>query len=83
MNFGLSVRKKRLCSEKREYLGIINPEALLQSFFFYNRKNLHLRGGQEHRFLCISQFQCLTNPDRYVYVESGSKNHSGGLNDRS
>lgn len=38
-----------------------------------------MRGGQEHRFLCISQLQRLTNPDRYIYVENGSKNRSGGL----
>ena len=63
-------------------LGIDSPEALLYSVFFYNGKNFHLRGGQEHRFLCISQLQRLSNPARYVYVENGSKNRSGGLNDR-
>ena len=45
-------------------------EALLQSGFFYNRKNFHLRGGQEQGFLCVSQLQRLTSPDRYVYVET-------------
>ena len=38
-----------------------------------------LRGGGEHRDLCISQLQRLRNPDRYVYSEKSSKNRQGGL----
>jgi hypothetical protein len=52
----------------RQVLGSHNPEALLRAVFYLNGKNFHLRGGQEHRFLCISQLQRLTNPDRYVYL---------------
>ena len=62
-------------------LGAHSPESLLQSVFFLNGKNFHLHGGDEHRFLRISQIQRYTNPDRYVYVEHGSKNRSGGISD--
>ena len=42
-----------------------------------------IRGGSEHRSLKLSQFQRLSDPDRYLYVENGSKNHSGSLSERS
>lgn len=64
-----------------DVLGSKSPKALLNAVFFYNGKNFHLRGGEEHRFLKISQIQRRTNPDRYIYVETGSKNRQGGLND--
>ena len=62
-------------------LGSESPQALLNAVFFYNGKNFLLRGGEEHRNLKISQLQRMTNPDRYVYVETGSKNKQGGIND--
>ena len=37
-------------------LGCKTPKALLNAVFFYNGKNFHLRGGEEHRFLKISKF---------------------------
>ena len=36
-----------------------------------------LRGGQEQRDLKHSQFIREYNPDRYTYIENGSKNHKG------
>ena len=36
-----------------------------------------LRGGQEQQDLKPSQFRCEHDPDWYVYVENGSKNHPG------
>jgi hypothetical protein len=62
-------------------LGIHSPASLLNAVFYYNGKNFHLRGGQEHRFLSVSQIQRYQNPNRYVYIETGSKNRSGGIND--
>ena len=32
-----------------------------------------LRGGEEHRSLKLSQFECLQDPDCYVYHENCSK----------
>ena len=50
-------------------------------FFYYNGKNFHLRGGEEHRFLHLSQLQRHFSPDRYEYTEEGSKNNPGSLAD--
>ena len=60
-------------------LGDDSPERLLNAVFFYNGKNICLRGGKEHRALKISQFVRSYDPDQYVYKENGSKNRSGGL----
>ena len=49
--------------------------------FYSNGKVFCLRGVKEHRAIKISQFQCLTEPDWYVYTENGSKNRCGGFND--
>ena len=38
-------------------LNISTPTGLLHAVFFYNRKNFSLRGGQEHRFLKLSQME--------------------------
>ena len=62
-------------------LGTDSPRALLNAVFFYNGRKFFLRGGEEHRFLRLSQFQRYSNPDRYEYTESGSKKNSGGLED--
>ena len=59
-------------------LGSHSP--LLQSVFFLNGKYFPSQ-RQIGTFLCISELQCLSNPDRYVYIENGSKNHPGGLKD--
>ena len=64
-------------------LGSTTPKALLNAVFFSNGKNFCLRGGSEHRSLKLSQLKRLYNPDRYIYTENGSKNHSGHLKERS
>ena len=61
-------------------MGLDTPERLFYAVFYYNGKNLCLRGGKEHRSLKISQFVRYEDPDRYIYTENGSKNRSGGLN---
>ena len=60
-------------------IGITSPLALVRAVFFYVGKTLCLRGGQEQRDLKPSQFCRKYDPDRYVYVENGSKNHPGGF----
>ena len=47
--------------------------------FFYSGKNFCLRGREKQRELKPSQLIRKRNPDQYVYVETGSKNRSGGL----
>ena len=64
-------------------LGVENPKSLLFAVFYCNGKNFCLRGGAEHRRLKLSQLQRLSNPDRYIYTEHGSKNHSGCLSERT
>ena len=58
-------------------LGTSSPHALLNSVFYLNGKNFCLRGGEEHRKLCVSQLQRLSQPDRYLYHENCSKNRAG------
>ena len=60
-------------------LGTDCPKSLLRAVFYLNGVNLCLRGGGEHRNLKLSQFQRLEDPDRYIYTENGSKNHSGSF----
>ena len=62
-------------------LGSATPKALLNAVFYLNGKNFHLRGGDEHEFLRISQLQYYQHPERYEYVEGGSKNHSGRVHE--
>ena len=58
---------------------------MLNCVFFYNGKNLCLRGGDEHRQLKLSQLRRdVTSVDGvqkncYIYTEHGSKNRSAGL----
>jgi len=52
---------------------------ITESSIFYVGKVCCLRGGEEQRNLKPSQFKCLTNPDRYIYNEHGSKNRNGGF----
>ena len=58
-------------------LGTSTPQSLLNAVFYLNGKSFCLRGGEEHRRLCISQLVREYNPDRYVYTEAGSKNKKG------
>ncbi len=62
-------------------LGISSPQALQNAIFFLNGKSFALRGISEQYNLKVSQLQRETNPDRYVYVEHGFKNRSGGIAD--
>ena len=65
-------------------IGCYSPQALLHAVFFYNGKNFCLRGISEHQNLRFSQIvRISTSPSRYTYMEFGSKNHSGGVGDRS
>ena len=64
-------------------LGYSNPQSLLNTVFFYNGRNFCLRGVHEHQNLHFPQIQRSTAPNKYTYVEFGSKNHTGGINDRS
>ena len=66
-------------------IGTYSPQALLRAVFFYLGKTLCIRGGQEQRNLKPSQFRREYDPDRYIYVENGSKNHPGtfGHNEQS
>jgi len=63
-----------------EILGCSSPKALQRTVFFYSGKNFILRGGEEQRRVKPPQLICKKNPDPCVYVETGSKNRSGGLN---
>ena len=56
---------------------IYSPEVLVRCIFYYVGKVFCLRGGQEQRDLKPSQFIREYNPNRYTYVENGSKNHKG------
>lgn len=62
-------------------LGIDNPVALLNAVFYLNGKSFCLRGVSEHYHLHFSQIVRKTNPDRYLYIEHGSKNRNGGIED--
>ena len=58
-----------------------SPASLLNTVFYLNGKNFHLRSYQEHATLRFSQIRRFTNPDCYVYYEYGSKSHPGGIAD--
>ena len=57
------------------------PQSLLNAVFYYNGRNFCLRGIREHHNLHFSQIVRLTNPDRYQYIEHGSKNNAGGVDE--
>ena len=69
----------------KQVINLTTPQGLLNCVFFYNGKNLCLRGGDEHRRLNFSQFKRDTvmvegiEKACYIYTEHGSKNRSGGL----
>ena len=71
--------EKRLWDEG--VLSVKTPEGLLNAVFYSNGKNFCLRGIQEQYHLRFTQLIRRTNPDRYTYVEHGSKNNSGGVED--
>ena len=83
---GTVVKHATLISKEEEnalwengVLGEGTPTQLLNAVFYYNGKNLCLRGGKEHRALKLSQLVRAKDPDQYIYTENGSKNRSGGL----
>ena len=78
----ISIKDEKLMW-KKGVLGMHSPKVQLQTVFFYNGKNFCLRGMQEHQTLHFSQIVRSWNPDRYTYLEFGSKNHHGGVNDSS
>ena len=61
-------------------LGSHSPKSLLNAVFFLNGKNFALRDTEQYH-LRISQLKRVEDPVGYIYVENGSKNRSGGLQD--
>ena len=72
----VSVEKKTILWASK-VIGGHNPIGLQRAVFFYVRKALCLRGGEQERILKHSQFQCSFSPHCYAYIENGSKNYSG------
>ena len=62
-------------------LGLSTPRALLNAVFFYNGKSFALRGIKEQAELRFEQVR--RRAEGYTYYEHGSKNHSGGVDDKS
>lgn len=56
-----------------------DPKGLQRAVFYYVGKHFCVRGGAEQRSLGPSYFIRSSRPDSYTYVEHGSKNRSGGL----
>ena len=83
---GTEVRRTPIITPEEEeklwstgVVGCTNPKNLQRAVFYYVGKCFCVRGGEEQRKLGPSQFLRSTNPDCYTYVERGSKNRSGGL----
>ena len=81
---GAVVKHAAIVSESEEdalwksgVVGTDDPLALQRAVFYYVGKVFCLRGGQEQRNLKPSQFVRSSDPDRYTYVEQGSKIRSG------
>ena len=64
-------------------LGLSSPRSLLNAVFFYNGKSFALRRVKEQTDLRFDQLKRKFNPDGYTYIEHGSKNHSGAVDDQS
>ena len=64
---------------KTGILGTKAPTQLLNAVFFTTDLYCCLRGGEEHRSLCFSDFKCTSNPNMWTYTERASKNRQGGL----
>ena len=60
-------------------LSVNNPVGLQRAVFFYIGKRFCVRGGEEQRKLGPSQFKRSFKPDCFTFIEHGSKNRSGGL----
>lgn len=72
----LTVEDEKLLWES----GVLNtstPRGLLNAAFYTVGKMFCLRGGQEHRFLKLSQIR--RTDDKYVYSENVSKNRNGSF----
>ena len=87
---GVGVEWKRASIITAEYedklwtsgvLGIHNPVALLNAVFYLNGKSVCRRGVSEHYNLCFSQVVRKNWSWRYIYIEHGSKNRNGGIED--
>ena len=69
---------------KSEVLCTSTPKGLQRAVFYYVGKCFCIRGGQEQRSLGPSNFKFSAKPndDPYLvtYIEHGSKNRSGGVN---
>ena len=81
---GVAVKHASVISKEEEamlwhsgILSLDNPEGLLNAVFYYNGIHFVLRGGEEHRNLCISQLS--RYKDYWEYQENTSKNRPGGL----
>ena len=74
----ISKEEENMLWDKR-ILGTSNLLMLQRAVFFSVGKVFCLRGGEEQRKLKPSQLIRKSNPDRYVYVETGSKNRTGDL----
>ena len=65
-----------------------DPESLFDTIFFTTGKILCLRGGREHHDLKLFQFTVSSEfvdgveTEFVLYVENGSKNHSGSYKDK-
>jgi len=66
-------------------LSITSPKALQRCVFFYVGKCFTIHGGQEQRALRPSNFKSIADSgdghNCVIYIERGSKNRCGGLND--
>ena len=61
-------------------LGSHSPKSLLNAVFILNGKKFALRDTDQYH-LRISHLKRIEDPVGYVYMENGSKNRSGGLQD--
>ena len=82
--FGAEVKHTAVITQEEEDQlwdrGVLRVDSLLKLLcrvFFSVGKVFCIRGGKEQRNLKPSQFQWKHDPDRYVYIENGSKNNSG------
>ena len=64
-------------------LGLDSPTSLLNAIFFLNGKNSTLRGVSEHFNLSFGSILHKSSPDHIHYIEHGSKNNSGGLEEHN
>lgn len=79
---GRQIKQTEILTTKDEQLlwqsGVVNtttPRGLLNAAFYVVGKMFCLRGGQEHRFLKLSQIK--RTDDKYTYYENVSKNRNG------